>query len=98
MPVIFHVPGPLRSFTDGRAAVAIETSPATVRDALETLSMLYPGIRDRLFTEQGQIREHINVFLGNENIRDLEGLGTPASADAEITIVPAISGGAAGRP
>jgi len=91
--VTFHIPSPLRPFTDGRSQVAIEASPATVRDALQALWTLYPGVRDRLVTEQGQIREHLNVFVANEDVRYTGGLATPLSAGAEISILAAISGG-----
>jgi molybdopterin converting factor small subunit len=93
MPVIFHIPGPLRAYTDGHPQVKIDASHATLRDALLALWSRYPGLRDRLATEQGEVREHINIFLGNENVRYLDGLATPVPNGAEITIVPAISGG-----
>ena len=93
MPVTFHVPGPLRSFAAGKSRVVIEPSPATLADALEVLWKLYPGIRDRVATEQGQIREHINIFVGNEDVRYTGGLQTRILDGAEITIIPAISGG-----
>jgi len=93
MPVAFLIPGPLRSFAEGKSRIFIEESPATLAVALEALWKLYPGIRDRMATEQGQIREHINVFVGNEDIRYTGGLQTPIRGGAEITIIPAISGG-----
>ncbi len=93
MPMTFHVPGPLREFTGGRAEIEIEHSPAMLSDALSALWTLYPGVRDRIATEQGQIREHINIFIGNEDIRYTGGLATPVQAASEIWIVPAISGG-----
>ena len=93
MPVTFHIPGGLREFTAGQSRVAIEASPATVADALAALWTLYPGVRDRIATEQGQIREHINIFVGNEDIRYTGGLMTPVPAESQISIVPAISGG-----
>jgi sulfur-carrier protein len=97
MSVIYHMPGPLRPFTGGLSRVEIGPvggqSPATLGDALEALWALYPGIRDRMATEQGQIREHINLFVGNENVRYSGGLATPLPDDADISIVPAISGG-----
>ncbi len=92
-PVTFHIPGPLRSFSAGRSQVEIETPAATLSDALQALFDVYPGIRDRVVTEQGQIREHINIFLGNEDVRYKGGLAAPLSTGAEISIVPAISGG-----
>ncbi len=93
MAVTFHIPGPLLTLTGGRSLLKISTSPATLRDALEALWTQYPSIRDRVVTEEGEIREHINVFVGNEDIRYTGGLATPLSAGAEISIVPAISGG-----
>jgi sulfur-carrier protein len=89
----FHIPGALREFTDKRSTVEIEASPSTVADALSALWKLYPGVRDRVATEQGQIREHINLFVGEEDIRYTGGLMTPISDGSHISIVPAISGG-----
>jgi len=94
MPVTFHIPGALREFTGGQRRVEIEVSPATLADALSALWKLYPGVRDRMATEQGEIREHINIFIGDENMRYTGGLASPISAGSEISIVPAISGGA----
>jgi molybdopterin converting factor small subunit len=93
MSVTFHIPGPLRSFADGHSQVELEASGATLADALQALWVACPGIRDRVVTEQGQIREHINVFVGNEDFRYSGGLATPISPGTEISIVPAISGG-----
>ena len=71
----------------------IDAAPGTLRDALEALWARYPGLRDRIVTEQGEIRQHINVFVGDENTRFARGLSTKIVVDAEISIVPAISGG-----
>ena len=93
MPVTFHIPRPLREFTAGHSEVEIASSPATVADALSDLWVLYPALRDRVTTEQGEVREHINIFVGNENVRFTGGLASRLSARTEISIVPAISGG-----
>jgi molybdopterin converting factor small subunit len=93
MPVAFYIPGALREFTAGNSRVEIEHSPSTVAEALSALYMLYPGVRDRIVTEQGQVREHINIFIGNENVRYTGGLASPVPAGCEISIVPAVSGG-----
>jgi molybdopterin synthase sulfur carrier subunit len=53
----------------------------------------HPGLRDRIVDEQGQVRQHINIFVGEEAIRFADGLGTKVPADVEILIVPAVSGG-----
>jgi len=94
MPITFHIPGGLREFTGGRSTVEIEHSPTTLADALSALWALYPGIRDRIATEQGQVREHVNIFIGVENVRYTGGLASPLAVGAEISIVPAVSGGA----
>ncbi|HTT61772.1 MAG TPA: ubiquitin-like small modifier protein 1 [Bryobacteraceae bacterium] len=93
MPITFLVPGPLRPYSGGQARIVVEPSPATVADAFAALWKLCPGIRDRVITEQGHIREHVNVFVGNENIRYTGGLQTPITDGVEIAIIPAISGG-----
>ena len=93
LPVTFHIPGALREFTAGRSKIAIEGSPATLADALSALWTLYPGVRDRIVTEQGQVREHINIFIGDENVRYTGGLASPVPPGSEISIVPAVSGG-----
>jgi len=93
MAVTFHIPGALREFTFGRSKVEIEGVPATLGEALSRLWTLYPGVRDRIATEQGQVREHINIFIGNENMRYTGGLASTLSPTCEISIVPAVSGG-----
>jgi len=93
MPVVVHVPGYLREFTGGAPRVTLPGGPATVGEALATLWSLHPGVRDRVVTEQGEVRQHVNVFVGAESIRFTGGLATPLTADAEMTIVPAVSGG-----
>jgi sulfur-carrier protein len=93
VPVTFHIPGALREFTAGRSKVPIEDSPATLADALAALWTIYPGVRDRIATEQGQVREHINIFIGDENARYTGGLASPVPSGSEILIVPAVSGG-----
>ena len=93
MPVTVLIPGPLRSFADGKSHIVIERSPTTLADALEVLWKRCPGIRDRVVTEQAQIREHINVFVGNEDVRYTGGLQTPLRDGVEISIIPAVSGG-----
>jgi len=91
--VTVHIPGPLRDFSQQRGEVQLSGSPATLLEALQLLWATYPGLRDRLLTEEGQLREHINIFVGNESIRYTGGLATPLSANATVSIIPAISGG-----
>jgi molybdopterin converting factor small subunit len=93
MSIIFHIPGPLRGFADGRTQVEVEETAVTLSEALQALWVACPGMRDRVLTEQGLIREHINVFVGNEGVRYTGGLATPLPPNADISIVPAVSGG-----
>jgi len=93
VPVTFHIPGALREFTAGHTEVEIAFSKGTVADALTLLWSLHPGVRDRVVNEQGQVRPHINLFIGNENIRYTGGLASPVIDGSQISIVPAVSGG-----
>ena len=93
MAVIFLIPSPLRIFTEGTSKVPLEVPVATVREALEALWVRYPGVRDRVVTERGEVREYINLFVGDENIRDSGGLATPVRDGCEIMIVPSVAGG-----
>ena len=93
MPVAFYIPGPLRPFTAGLSRVEVPGNPATLMEALQFLCAVCPGIRDRLVTEQGEIREHINVFVDGEDVRYTGGFATPLAESSEIAIIPAISGG-----
>lgn len=95
MTVHFWIPGPLKSMTGGRSQVDVETSGRTLQDALAALFAIHPGIRDRVLTERGEIREHVNVFVGNTETRSAGGLATPLQDGMEISIMPAISGGGA---
>jgi molybdopterin converting factor small subunit len=61
---------------------------------LDALWAVYPGVRDRVLTEQGALRPHVNVFVGPESIRFSGGLATPVTDSAEVSILPAVSGGA----
>ena len=94
MQVSFKVPGPLREFTENQSTVRVELqAAANLLQALQELFVAYPGLRDRVLTETGETRQHVNIFVVNENVRYLGGLATPIPAGAEISIVPAITGG-----
>jgi sulfur-carrier protein len=93
MSVTFLIPGPLRQFTGGRQQVVVAGTFTTLRDAFAVLSALHPGLRDRVLTEQGDIRQHVNLFIGNDCVRYGNGLETSVPDGSEISIVPAVSGG-----
>jgi sulfur-carrier protein len=94
MQVLFKIPGPLREFTGNQSAVRMEVEAgANLLQALQTLFVVYPGLRDRVLTETGETRRHVNIFVANENMRYTGGLATAVPAGAEVSIVPAITGG-----
>jgi molybdopterin converting factor small subunit len=93
MPVTVRIPSYLAAFADGRNAIVVNGAPATTRGVLQALWELHPALRDRIVDEQGEVRQHINIFVGDEGIRFAEGLATPVPDGAEILIVPAVSGG-----
>jgi len=90
MDVTVRIPTPLRSLTGGEEAVKI--SGATVRDVIEALEKAHPGMKDRLLDDKG-VRRFVNIYVGEEDIRFLDGLDTQLSSGQEISIVPAIAGG-----
>lgn len=85
-----RIPTPLRTLTAGADEVAAEG--ATVRALVDDLEAKYPGIKDRLLDEKG-VRRFVNLYLGEEDIRFLEGLDTPVKPGDQLTVVPAIAGG-----
>ena len=93
MPVSVRIPTYLASFSGGRSAILLDGSPGTVSEALESLWRLHPGLKDRILDEQGEVRQHINIFVGDEAIRFADGLATAVPSSTEILIVPAVSGG-----
>ena len=93
MAIHFRVPTYLRTYADGRGEVAVTTAGPTVDDALASLWQAHPGLRDRVVTERNEVRQHLNIFVGADNIRDLQGLATEVSDGCEITILPSVSGG-----
>jgi len=93
MAVTLRIPSYLAAFAGGKSSLLLDGQPATVSAALESLWKLQPGLRDRIVDEQGEVRQHINIFVGEDAIRFADGLATKVPADAEILIVPAVSGG-----
>ncbi|MDI1432742.1 MoaD/ThiS family protein [Polyangium sorediatum] len=89
MPVV-RIPTPMRTLTGSKDEV--EATGATVGEIIEDLEKRHPGIRDRLLDAKG-VRRFVNVFVGEEDIRFLDGLKTEVKPTDQISIVPAIAGG-----
>jgi molybdopterin converting factor small subunit len=84
------IPTPLRAYTGSQAQVNV--SGATVGAALADLTAQYPELRQHLFSGD-ELRNFVNIFLGEEDVRFLDGLNTEIDADASLRIIPSIAGG-----
>ena len=91
MPVLVRIPTPLRAVTKGAAEVPVTAD--TVEDLIADLDRQFPGLRDRLVEEGGEIRRFINIYVNQEDIRFLQGAKTAVKPGDEVSIVPAIAGG-----
>ncbi|MDR0528571.1 MAG: molybdopterin-synthase adenylyltransferase MoeB [Zoogloeaceae bacterium] len=91
MTVTLRIPTALRSFTDRQTEVAVEG--LTAGAALSALAERYPDIKTHLFETDGKLRAFINLYLDGKNIRNADGLNTPLTDGATLTLVPAIAGG-----
>ncbi len=89
METTIRIPAALRTLTGGKDEVS--ASGATLGDLIEDLEKRHPGMKDRLLDAKG-VRRFINIYIGEEDARFLQGLATPLTGEA-ISIVPAIAGG-----
>jgi molybdopterin converting factor small subunit len=85
-----RIPTQLRPLAGGASELTVEGE--TVGDVLKALDAAHPGFADRLFDESGALRRFVNVFLGEEDVRFLDGLNTPVAGQS-LSIVPAVAGG-----
>ena len=90
MAITVRIPTPLRTLTQGKDEV--EATGKNVRELIEHLEKNYPGVKERLLDDKG-VRRFVNIYVGDEDIRFLDGLDTKLKSEDEISIVPAIAGG-----
>lgn len=90
MPKV-RIPAPLRKLT-GELEL-IDASGSTISEVLANIEKAFPGLKERICDESGQIRRFVNIFVNDEDIRFLEEISTPVKDSDEISIVPAIAGG-----
>lgn len=90
MATVF-IPTPLRRLTGGQAKV--EVAGQDIASLIEALEARYPGFRDRLLDNSGEIKRFINIFVNDTEIRTLQGKATPVGATDQVSIVPAMAGG-----
>ena len=92
MSVTVYLSGHLKNFTGGETEVDLESDFDSIAEVLDALWKRHPALRDRILHEQGEIRQHVNIFLDSEDVKRLDGLKTAITAN-EIHIFNAISGG-----
>ena len=91
MPVLVRIPTPLRSLTKGNAE--IQAKGDTIDSVVADLELQFPGLKERLLDETGELRRFINIYVNQEDIRFLQAQKTTLKDGDEVSIVPAIAGG-----
>ncbi len=91
MSVKVRIPTPLRKLTKDIAEV--EAAGPTIRDVVDDLEKQFPGFKERMCDDQGELRRFVNVYVGEEDIRFLNGLDTEIPEGQLVSIVPAVAGG-----
>jgi molybdopterin synthase sulfur carrier subunit len=92
MAVRVLIPTPLQRLTQNQAEVTVEGRD--IREVISNLEMQFPGVRARLCDENGALRRFVNIYINEEDIRFLQGDATPLKEGDEVSIIPAIAGGA----
>ena len=91
MSVVVRIPTPLRRVTNGQDKASVDGD--NLVQIIDSLEAQYPGLKERLCDEAGDLRHFVNIYVNGEDVRFLEGLETAISAGDEVSIVPAVAGG-----
>ena len=91
MSVSVRIPTILRTYTGGSAEVAAQ--PGTLREVIAGLDATYPGLGSRIVDDTGNLRRFVNVYVGEEDVRFAQGMDTPVTAGAHVSVIPAVAGG-----
>jgi len=91
MSVSVRIPTILRTYTNGESQVSAEG--ATLSEVIANLDTAYPGIKGRILDEQGAIRRFVNVYVGNDDVRFIDGVETLTAEGAQVSVIPAVAGG-----
>jgi sulfur-carrier protein len=90
--IMVAIPTPMRRFTGGAGKVSVGGS--TLAEVLADLGRQHPDLAGRIVEDDGRIRRFVNVFVNGNNVRDLQGEETPVKGGDDVTIIPAMAGGA----
>jgi molybdopterin converting factor small subunit len=88
---ILKIPTPLRSYTDGQVEVTL--GGENVSEVMRQLVEKYPTLKPHLYNGDGKLRPFVNLFVGENNINDLQGLDTPLDKNTRVILIPSIAGG-----
>ncbi|MCY4530092.1 MAG: MoaD/ThiS family protein [Chloroflexi bacterium] len=91
MSIVVRIPTPLRRLTDGQDKVDVDSD--SLGGVIDAMNEQYPGIRERICDDQGQLRNFVNVYINGEDVRFLQGLETATTDGDEVSVVPAVAGG-----
>lgn len=95
MSVSVRIPTILRPYADGASSVDVEpTGASTLQDVLDALEVAAPGIGARIVDDAGALRRFVNIYVGDDDVRFLDGLSTVIAAGSTVSIIPAVAGGA----
>jgi molybdopterin synthase sulfur carrier subunit len=86
-----RIPTPLRKLTKEQSEV--DAAGSTIRDIVDDLEKQFPGFKERMCDENGELRRFVNVYVGEEDIRFMDGLDTKISEGEQVSIIPAVAGG-----
>jgi molybdopterin synthase sulfur carrier subunit len=92
MPITVRIPTPLRKLTNEQDTVTTDGN-GTLAQLIDSLESQFPGLKERICDETGELRRFVNVYVNGEDVRFLDGLATTLDAGAEVSIVPAVAGG-----
>ena len=91
MSIRIEIPPPMRDLTDGKIEIPVRGT--TVKEAIADLVNQYPALKSKLFDDKGNIRQYINVFVNDEDIRYLDEMETKVTDGVLVALIPAVSGG-----
>ena len=92
MSVTVRIPTPLRKLTNELDTIVADES-GTLAQLIDVIEGQYPGLKERICDETGELRRFVNVYVNGEDVRFMDGLSTPLSGGDEVSIVPAVAGG-----
>jgi molybdopterin synthase sulfur carrier subunit len=92
LTVTVRIPAPLRKVTGERDVVTADVG-GSLLEIITRLDHEYPGLKERICDEKGELRRFVNLYINGEDVRFLSGLETPVKAGDEVSIVPAVAGG-----